>query len=223
MQLTFPILVGIALADSVNPVSFGVLINILKKVPQKQMQEKIGYEYISSYISTYIGIGLVFIFLFSVLTQIGLVFFSLLGVVVLLLGLLEVNRITHIHHQLNRLLPSPKSRINHYTQTATQTHPHPFTLGMTTAIQELRYSGGFYLGISGLLALQGRASTNLLLLFVYNFIVAIPLILIVILLKTNDSVAEFKLWKPSVRRPMMLGIGWLQVILGIWLMFWWFV
>jgi len=225
MQLTLPILIGIALADSINPVSFGVLIKLLdkyKKSDSKILDSK-AWEYIASYLSTYVGTGVVMMMLFSILGNIQPGFYSFLGAVVFILGLLELNRITNASTQLKRFTSDPVERIETYTKNFGQEPGANLALGMNTALREIGYTGGFYLGLAGLLALNGSVNDTYVFLFLYNAVIAVPLIIIFQLVKNNKSFEDFQLWKPGSRKPMMLGIASLQVVLGIWLMFWWFV
>lgn len=226
MQLTLPILLGIALADSVNPVSFGVLLNLLRKTSQNeksiQSTETNGWQYVISFLATYIGIGLVLLVVFNVLGAIQPGFFSFLGAIILLLGILELNRITDYSKNLNRFTSQPHQRIETYTKNLQFDPAISLALGITTAIKEVFYSGGFYLSLLGLLSIQRNFDTFTLIFF-YNAIIALPLVILVLLVKNNVSTKEFELWHTKKRRPMMIGIATLQIVMGIWLMFWWFV
>lgn len=223
MQLTLPIMVGFALADSINVVSFGVFIQLLHRIKGSKDFEASGYQYIASYFCTYVVIGVVLSLLISGLANISTGIFSVIGAFVFLLGLMELNRLLDVNQALKRLTSDPKERIKSYAKIFQDQQAISLVLGLHTATREMVYSGGFYLGLISLLIINQTGPDKYTFIFFYNLIVALPLLIILSLAKNQVEPKEFKLWKPDLRRPMMLGIASLQTVLGIWLMFWWFV
>lgn len=227
MQLTLPILLGIALADSINPVSFGVLIQLLKRQDKERDKaptklDQAGYQYAASFSLAYLSLGFALLFIFSILGSIQEHFFTILGAIIFLLGVLEANRILEFSSFLKRITSDPVERIKSYTAMY-QTDPAiSLALGINTAFRELIYTGGFYIGFLGLIALQS-SSDGYMQLLLYNVIIVFPLVIITNIVKNHSPIKDFELWKPQTKRTMMLGISILQIILGIWLIFWWFV
>lgn len=224
MQLTIPILLGIALADSINPVSFGLIMELLarsKKSPVEMLQA--GYRYFTSFMVSYLFIGLILMVLFSILGNLQPGFYSVLGAVIFILGLLELNRILEFNAAIKRFTSEPKDRIEKAVSLIGKEDGVSMILGIQTAVTELIYTGGFYMGLTALLTIHGNSNDSFVFLMLYNGIVALPLLIIIEAFKRGEKVDDFKLWKKDVRQAMMLGIASLETVIGIWLMFWWFV
>lgn len=223
MQLTLPILIGLALADSINPVSFGVLVNLLKQYKDSPDLNQVGYQYIASFFCTYTVIGILLSVLLIVLSDLSAVIYSVIGAFIILLGLLELNRLFDIRIPIKRLTLEPKKRIETYKDFLNNQPAVSLALGIHTATRELTFTGGFYLGLISLLNINNTGSNRYTFIFFYNMIVVLPLLILLHSIKTRASITDFQVWDPQVRRPMMIGIACLQVVLGIWLLLWWFV
>lgn len=225
MQLTLPILLGIALADSINPVSFGILTRILEMNRSNPLNARSQIKaYISSFVLTYFVIGVSLYFLLSFLSQFSQSIISFIGAMVMLMGMLELNRVMDSPVKLGSLSKLPDERIDQLiAETKTPDKLEANFLAITTAVKELVYSGGYYFALIGLLTLHKTLSASFTILVFYCLVIALPLVLLSLDPTDFKLNQEFDIWKQTQRRPLLIGIASLQIILGVWLLFWWFV
>jgi cytochrome c biogenesis protein CcdA len=83
---------------------------------------------------------------------------------------------------------------------------------------ELPCTGAPYLAILGLLS-QGEFSTAVPLLFAYNFVFVVPLLIIIGISYFGTSSERLETWRREHRGLMRLGIGLFLLALGLYMVY----
>lgn len=207
-----------ALVDSINPCAIGVLIilitTILSLYEDRTKLIKVGFIYIAAvYISYFLaGIGLLyFIHKLNLSGFIG----SAVGVVVILLGLVEIKDFFWYGKGFSLKISSERmEKIKKHIENITI--PGAIVLGFIVSAVELPCTGGPYLAITTMLAKNIDLKTIYYLLF-YNFVFVLPLVVIIILAYIGVSVAKISEWKQEKRALMRLFTGIFMLLLGAFL------
>ncbi|MDX1535352.1 MAG: hypothetical protein R3346_01140 [Candidatus Spechtbacterales bacterium] len=232
-QLTLPIIVGAALADSINPCVFGVLIFLLGfmmtifKSKKRMLLGGLWYTFIV-YL-TYLGIGFgILRFLQNVIsTEFSQAFYWIAAIIAIIAGLLEIKDYFWYGKGVSlQMIPGGAERIKMYTkklQTMQDKHPKLTflligLLGVFVVLVELPCTGAPYFAVLNLLA-QGDYLTAVPYLLLYNFVFIIPLFFIIGVAYFSQSSDALERWRKEHRGTMRLGIGLFLIVLGAYMIY----
>lgn len=218
-SLTLPVVVVAALADSVNPCAFAVLIFLLAYLSGLKAQSRVvktGLAYIATVFVVYFlsGVGLLRLIQFS--GTAGWVA-KIAGVVALVAGLINIKDFFWYGRGITLAIPaSKKPLLERYIRLASV--PAAVVLGFLVSAFELPCTGGAYLAILSLLAKQTTRYPALGYLFLYNLIFVLPLVVIVFLVSRGLSPERLESLRVGQRRWLRLGMGLVMAVLGLGLM-----
>ena len=224
-QLTLGIIIAAALADSINPCVFGVLIFLLAymtKVFKNAARMLIaGFIYITSVYVTYLLIG-IGIFTLAYTAGLAKPFYWFAASIAIVAGLFEVKDYFWYGKGFSlQMLPGAAERIKKYSNTMERmetTHPAlslvvAAFLGIFVVFVELPCTGAPYLAILGMLS-KGEYSAGIPLLLLYNLIFILPLFVIVGLVYSGHTSKTLEKWRKEHRGVMRLMIGLFLLTLG---------
>ncbi len=217
-DLTFAIVLGAAVIDSVNPCAIGVILFLssvlLKVASDKELLLRLGLIYIATVYVVYMlsGLGLVW-FQHTLINKgyaelIGII----VGVFVILLGLIELKDFFWYGKGIS-LEISPKNKDKIVALTEKISVLGIITIGAFVALVELPCTGGPYLAITAIIA-KSFDLQALIYLLIYNGIFVAPLILILLLIYFGSSTMRLKQWRQEKRKWMNLASGMLMISLG---------
>lgn len=224
-QLTIGILVAAALADSINPCVFGVLIFLLaymtKIFKSKTRMLISGMVYITAVYVTYflLGIG---IFTLAYTAGFAKKFYWFAALLAIGAGLIEIKDFFWYGRGFSlQMIPGASERIKKYTKTMqTMETKHPSLglliaalLGIFVVFVELPCTGAPYLAVLGMLS-TGNYSEGIPLLLLYNLIFILPLFVILSLVYAGKASRTLEKWRKDHRGLMRLGIGLFLIALG---------
>lgn len=222
MPVAFPILIGAAIVDSINPCAIGVLIFLLAylaknaKNPGKILIH--GLVYIFAVFLTYLVAGIFLLRVISGLGQISLTFYAVLGLLVILAGLLELKDFFWYGKGPSlALLPGAAERIKLYSNKISSSAGGAFGLGVFVALVELPCTGAVYLAVLSLMALSGATLQPILLLVLYNIIFVLPLIIILFAVSQGTNSEVIEVWRKKHRHLARAIIGLTLIGLGAWM------
>ncbi len=220
-NLTLPTVIIAALADSLNPCAFSVMIFLmltLLAIGSRKKMLKIGLVYIVSVYLVYFLAGLGIL---AALQAFGLVSKWLLyaaAAVSIIAGLINIKDFFWYGKGFTLAIPeSKKPVIEKYIKKASI--PAAVILGMLVALFELPCTGGFYLAILALLAQKATYDRGLLYLVMYNLFFIVPLLVILFIVYYGASPAKLEQWRTAKRKWLRLLMGVVLVGLGISLIF----
>jgi cytochrome c biogenesis protein CcdA len=218
----WPVVITTALVDSINPCAIGVLVfliaTLLTLSKDKRKMITIGGIYIAAVFLTYLAAGfglLIFIQRLNISNALSWI----VGGVVILMGIIEIKDFFWYGKGLSLRIPAKRSKqITKYIKKISI--PGSIFLGMFVAAVELPCTGGPYLAITTLLAKIGFSWQTFWLLFVYNLIFVLPLIVILVLVYFGVDIKAIKGWKDEKKKWMRLAIGLVLIALGVLLILW---
>lgn len=228
-NVTLGIIIGAALADSINPCVIGVLVFLmlfLGRAFKSRVQMLLaGLWYSLIVYVTYLALG------FGILktaVSIGFAetFYWIAAVVAIIAGLLEIKDYFWYGRGFTLQMWSGGSdRLKSYTQKIEifyQRHPRIALflvgfLGIFVVMVELPCTGAPYFAVLALLA-KGDYATAVPYLLVYNFVFIVPL-LVVIVLAFMGRAERIEAWRLEHRGLMRLGIGSLLIALGAYMIY----
>ena len=224
-QLTLGIIIAAALADSINPCVFGVLIFLLAYMTaifkNKAKMLIAGLIYITAVYITYflIGIGLLTLAYTAGLAK---PFYWFAAIVSIGAGIFEIKDYFWYGKGFSlQMIPGGAERIKRYSKTMQRMEEkHPALglliaglLGIFVVFVELPCTGAPYLAILGLLS-AGSYTNGIPLLLLYNLIFILPLFVIVSLVYFGHTSKMLEKWRKEHRGLMRLGIGLFLIVLG---------
>ncbi|MFH1391003.1 MAG: cytochrome c biogenesis protein CcdA [Candidatus Diapherotrites archaeon] len=211
-----PLVIFTGLIDGINPCAFGVLlffIAFLYTMRRSKMEiYKVGFVFIFMIFLTYllIGLGLLQAILISGVPHL---FGKISAVLMLLLALVNIKDYFFYGKWFSLKIPSfaapiIKERMNDMTLAGV------IILGFLVGLCTFPCSGGIYVGILSLMAIQTTFIEGLGLLLLYNAMFVVPLI-IILLVASNEKVAD-KLndWEKNNKKNMKLASGIVMLILA---------
>tara|TARA_Y100000310_G_scaffold251715_1_gene258313 strand:- start:32090 stop:32797 length:708 start_codon:yes stop_codon:yes gene_type:complete len=229
-QLTLGLIVAAALADSINPCVFGVLIFLLAYMTTVFKNRKkmllAGAIYISSVYITYllIGIGLLAI---SFTAGISTPFYWVAAIVAIVAGLFEIKDFFWYGKGFSlQIIPGSAEKIKRYSKSIkSMESKHPVLslgiaafLGFFVVLVELPCTGAPYLAVLGLLS-AGDYASGIPLLLLYNLIFILPLLVIVGCVYCGFTSKKLEKWRKKHRGLMRLGIGLFLIAMGIYMIY----
>ncbi|HLC51438.1 MAG TPA: cytochrome c biogenesis protein CcdA [archaeon] len=231
-ELALGIIVAAALADSINPCVFGVLIFLLAYMTKvfkssRRMLLAAGI-YITAVYVTYFLLGMGILTL-AYTAGLAKPFYRLAATIAILAGLLEIKDYFWYGRWFSlQMLPGTSERIKHYSKTMEKLETnHPALslliaalLGVFVVFVELPCTGAPYLAILGLVA-AGQYAEAIPLLLLYNLIFILPLFVIVGIVYFGRTTKNLEKWRKENRGLMRLGIGLFLLALGTYM--WWAV
>jgi len=220
------------LLDGVNPCAFAVLlffIAVLFTSGSRDIRQNHGRKilvtgaiYILAVFLAYLVIGVAYINIVAATPYTHLISKGG-GILVIFLGFLSVK--DYFFPGLGPSLGIPKSlweTIRRWMHRFSL--PATFVVGLMVGLFEFPCTGGIYLAILGLLALNSTFIEGFIYLLLYNLAFVLPLIIILVV-ASNKRMVRFSLskWKNKEHRIMKLVSGLVMVSLGVFLLFFGFV
>ena len=223
LQLSLPLVIFAAIADSANPCGLSVLVFLLIPIAAAGSRKRIllvGCAYISAMFLFHllVGIGLFSVFSLSGLSRI----FALIGGgVALLLGLITISDVLRNKETFTLSIPeSKKGLFGNYIRIASL--PAAFVLGILAGILGFACTGGIYIGILSLMGTEMTLTSGLTWLALYNAVYILPLLLITILIAYGISPEQADSMRTKHRRTLRMVIGLILVVLGAVILLGWF-
>jgi|TARA_B100001964_G_scaffold244993_1_gene329247 cytochrome c biogenesis protein CcdA len=227
-QLTLGIIVVAALADSINPCVFGVLIFLLAYMvtvfKNKAKMLLAGFIYTAVVYISYLLIG---VGLLAAAQSTGIIkpFYWIAGAIAILAGILEVKDYFWYGKWFSlQMIPGGAEKIKKLSKTMKELETkHPLLslgvaglLGFFVVLFEFPCTGAPYLAIIALLA-GGSYTEGLPLLLLYNLIFILPLFVIIALVYFGHTSHKLEKWRKEYRGLMRLGIGLFLLAFGAYL------
>lgn len=216
-DLTWALVLGAALVDSVNPCAIGVILflsSALLRVSSKKILLRLGITYILTVYIVYMLSGLGLIWFQHVLISKGFAEITgiFVGTFVIILGLIEIKDFFWYGKGISlEIAPRYKEQLTQMAQRFS--FLGVIVIGGFVAIVELPCTGGPYLAITAILA-KSFDKQAFIYLCVYNFIFILPLLGILLLIYFGSSTMKLKEWRIENRKWMNLASGLLMVSLG---------
>jgi len=217
-SLTITTVISAAAIDSVNPCAIAVLIFLITflsflKNPKKLLL--IGLIYIFSVYLTYFLAGLGILTLLGIAsTTITLVIYQAAGILLIILGLISIKDFFWDGKGLSLKIPeSKKATIEKYVKKSSI--PAAIILGLLVSAFELPCTGGVYIAILSLLAVNASYVTGVLYLLLYNCIFILPLLIILIIVCFGYSSQKLEKLRKQSRSWLKLIIGLMMLTFGI--------
>ncbi|HJO02176.1 MAG: hypothetical protein QF655_03025 [Candidatus Woesearchaeota archaeon] len=227
-QLTLGIVIAAALADSINPCVFGVLIFLLAYMvtvfKNKLKMLLAGLIYTTVVYVTYLLIG-IGIFAFTQSTGVVKPFYWVAGSIAIIAGLLEVKDYFWYGRGFSlQMIPGGAEKIKKLSKIMKELETeHPFLslgvaalLGFVVVLFEFPCTGAPYLAILALLS-AGDYSSGIPMLLLYNLIFILPLFVIIALVYLGHTSHKLEKWRKEHRGLMRLGIGLFLLAFGAYL------
>jgi cytochrome c biogenesis protein CcdA len=221
--ITFPILIGAAVIDSINPCAFGVLIFLLaylsKTARTKAHMLLHGLVYLAAVFLTYFVAGLVLLPLIQTVTRAFTVYaYYLIAGLIFLAGLVEIKDFFWYGKGFSLgIFPSAAARIKMYVKHVTDKISTAFFLGVFVALVELPCTGAVYLAVLTMMSTAGATFSNITFLLLYNLIFVLPLGVIIALFVAGVKQHEFERWRHKHKGLMRLAAGLLLVGMATWM------
>ena len=224
-NLTIGIIVAAALADSINPCVFGVLIFLLaymtKVFKNRNRMLLAGFIYVTSVYITYFLMGLG-IFTLTYTAGLAKPFYWFAASLAIIAGLFEVKDYFWYGRWFSlQMIPGAAERIKKYSavmarmeiqQPAISLAVAAF-LGIFVVFVELPCTGAPYLAILGMLS-KGQYVSGIPLLLLYNLVFILPLFAIIGLVYLGHASKKLERWKEENKGLMRLMIGLFLLALG---------
>lgn len=232
-NLTLPIIIGAALADSINPCVFGVLIFLLgfmtTMFKSKRKMLIGGLFYTAVVYATYLGIGFGILKFLQNVISVGFstAFYWVAAIIAIIAGLLEIKDYFWYGKGFTlQMLPGGAARLKMYTekiQIMQEKHPKLTflfigLLGVFVVLVELPCTGAPYFAVLNLLA-QGSYAVAVPYLLLYNFVFIVPLFIIIGIAYFSTSSDKLEMWRKEHRGVMRLGIGLFLIVLGAYMIY----
>lgn len=228
-SLTLGFVIGGALADSINPCVFGVLIFLLAFMTRvfKQRRQMLiaGLFYTLVVYLTYLAIGFG-VLKIAVSFDVANTFYWIGAVIAIIAGLLEMKDYFWYGKGFSlQMIPGAAKRVKNYTSGVEKTYKtHPklsmllvALLGVFVVIVELPCTGAPYFAVLALLA-DGSYSTAVPYLLLYNLIFVLPLFFIIGLAYYGKG-GNLEVWRKKHRAAMRLGTGLFLLALGFYMIY----
>jgi len=230
-EFPLSILIGAALADSINPCVIGVsifLLAFLNSVYKNRNKMLVGgIMYVISVYLTYLALGFGFLQVALFSTGFSSVVYWVAAAIAIIAGLLEIKDYFWYGRGLTlQLIPGAGKRIKLYTEKLRgmyQTHPKKMliliaVLGVFVVLVELPCTGAPYFAVLALLA-QGAYAQAVPYLLIYNLVFVLPLLVIIAIAYFSKDGEKAEAWRLRNRGLMRLGMGILLIAIGIYMIY----
>lgn len=225
-ELSFPIITGLALVDSINPCVIGVLIlllTVLLKAGNKRAVIMNGAAYTVGVYITYLVGGLTLLGIFNAVRSvlfISQILYGVIGAFVLIAGFLEVKDYFWYGRWFSLGIPKRLvGTVENKAQGAPISLFASAAFGALLTLIELPCTGAPYLAILTLMSQSGYAYMSALpLLLYYNLIFILPLLVIIFFAWRGFSLKRLEGWRKEHRGLMRLMIGLFLLAIGIWIL-----
>jgi len=220
-HLSFWVITGAALADSLNPCAIAILIFLLGSLALVKQAKKVyrtSFVFIITVFITYFLVGLGLLYFLRV-SGISHLFYQFVGILAIVIGVLNIK---------DFLWPSGggfaievPQRWRPYVEKLVREIAGPvgaFLTGFAVALFELPCTGGPYIYILGLLAQTTTRPLAVFMLLYYNLIFVLPLIIITVLFYFGHSRGVKRVLgtqRTDVKRILHLLSGILMLVLGV--------
>jgi cytochrome c biogenesis protein CcdA len=228
-NLTLGVVIGAALADSINPCVFGVLIFLLAFLTRvfKSRRRMLlgGLLYSLVVYATYLALGFGIIGV-AVSLSVANGFYYVAAIIAIIAGLLEIKDFFWYGKGLTlQMFPGGAARLKMYTkkiEKLQRAHPHMSLLfvgllGVFVVLVELPCTGAPYFAVLALLA-KGNYAVAVPYLLLYNFVFILPLLFIIALVYFGKG-KGLEAWRKRHRGAMRLGIGLFLIALGAYMIY----
>ncbi|MFA5047816.1 MAG: cytochrome c biogenesis protein [Patescibacteria group bacterium] len=220
-NLTIPTVVVAALADSINPCAFSVMIFFLLSmiaIGARKRMLKVGLIYILVVYAVYLAAGLGLLAFIQSLSAVSRYILWIAAALAIVAGIVNIKDFFWYGRGFTLAIPeSRKPIMEKYIKRASI--PAAIILGCLVAIFELPCTGGFYLAILALLATKTTFITGFGYLVFYNIIFVLPLFIILLVVYKGVSPEKLETWRTAKRKWMRLVMGLVMVALGLALIF----
>ena len=216
---------GAALVDSINPCAIAVILILLTALMMgaggKRRALWGGLAFTASIYISYFLFGLGLLQAINT-TGLGRWVPGIVGIIAIAIGLANIKDYFRyggggfVMEIPRKWRPTLKKILNGVTSPA-----GAFVSGFVVTLFELPCTGGPYFFVLGLLS-QSRTTTEILpVLFYYNLVFVLPLLLIVFAVYFGvSSVQRAEQWKDRNLRVLHLVGGLIMLALGVWIIFW---
>jgi len=221
-ELNLPLVVLAAIIDGINPCAIGVLIFmmawLLKRRHRHHTILQHGLIYILAVFLTYLAAGLIILPILEQIRGVSVTVYYVLAAVVFVAGLLEIKDFFFYGRGPTlSILPGPAKRIEYYVKHLSDRLSTSFMLGVFVSLVELPCTGAIYVAVLALMGITGVTVTNLIYLTIYNLIFVLPLVAILLLFYQGISHHTFQDWHQRNRKYMRLAIGFVLIIMAVWM------
>jgi cytochrome c biogenesis protein CcdA len=228
-QLTIGIVIAAALADSINPCVFGVLIFLLAymttvfKNASKMLLAGLIYIFVVYISYLLIGIGILTL---AYSTGLSTTFYWIAAIIAIAAGILELKDFFWYGRWFSlQIIPGGAARVKKYARLMKKVNKkHSWLslgiaalLGFVVVLVELPCTGAPYLAVLGLLS-KGDYGSGIPLLLLYNLVFVLPLFVIIGLVYYGKTSKALEKWRKKHRGVMRLGIGLFLIALGIYML-----
>jgi cytochrome c biogenesis protein CcdA len=214
-QLSPPLVIFAAMADSANPCGLSVLVFLLIPIAVAGSRGRIllmGGVYATAMFLFHLVIG---IGLFSVFSLSGFsrTFALTGGAIALLLGIITIADVLRNKETFFLSIPeSQKGLLGRYIRIASI--PAAFVLGLLAGILGFSCTGGIYISILGLMGREMTVMSGLPWLVLYNLVYILPLILITLVVAYGISPKQVESMRVEYKRMLRMVVGVILVVLG---------
>ena len=229
-NLTLSIVIGGALADSINPCVFGVLIFLLaflNRVFKSRARMLLGGLLYSLVVYlTYLALGFGILKTAALSLSLAETFYLIAALIAIVAGFLEIKDFFWYGRGFSlQMFPGAGNRLKVYTakiEALNKTHPAwslvlVGLLGVFVVLVELPCTGAPYFAVLSLLS-QGSYATAVPYLLLYNFVFILPL-LVVIAISYFGRTEKMEEWRLKHRKLMRLVVGLFLLALGGYMLF----
>lgn len=223
--VSWPILVGAAVVDSINPCAFGVLIFLLAyltktfKNPNRMLVH--GIVYIVGVFVTYLAAGLILLPIIRQLTGFSSTAYIVIAILIIIAGLVEIKDVFWYGRGFSLAIrPSDAERIKMYVKKISTKLSTAFGLGVFVALVELPCTGAVYLAVLTLMSFSGVSLNHITMLILYNVIFVLPLFGILFAMYRGVGDKKMHAWREKHKKLMRLLTGVVLIGMGIWMI--WF-
>ncbi len=216
-KLTLWSIIFAALIDSINPCAFGVLIFLmatLLSLSSHKRALKYGLVYIFIVFLVYFLAGIGIIRFLTSNSNLTYYFVFISAILVFIGAVLEIKDFFFYGKGFSLKIPSSaKPLIEKLTNKGTLIAV--VCLGFLVALVELPCTGGIYLAILSLMAVNKTFGISYL--FLYNLVFILPLFLMVLLVYFGTKTEKISKWISKEKRFMRLAAGILMLLLSFYL------
>ncbi len=224
--LSLPIIVGLALIDSINPCVIGVLIlllTVLLKAGNKRAIITNGTSYVAGVYVTYLVGGLTLLGVFNLIRNVIIIsqfLYFVVGILIIIAGFLEIKDFFWYGRWYSLAIPA--RFVKYIEKKAAGTHASllaSFTFGVALTLIELPCTGAPYLAVLTLMSQGGYAYvTAMPLLLFYNLVFVLPLLVIIYLAYTGLGMKKLESWRHEHKGKMRLCTGVALLAIGVWIL-----